>query len=681
MFKKEIMWEGAKLSLETGKFANQADGSVLVTYGETSVLCTVVGNKKESEEVDFFPLSVHFLEKIYSAGRIPGGFQKKDPKPTEREVLISRVIDRSLRPIFPEYFFHDVQIVCTVLSYDGIHATDIISIIGSSAALAISGIPHSSIVAAARVGISKEEFYVNHRMAKDSDFLDLIVSGNSSGIIMVEAGAREINEDKMCEALEFAEKAYAPLIDLIKELAESCKKDTWFVEDKKSTILELNKKIESKYNFAEPYALVEKKERYAALDSLRKKIIEDFSDHKKSLVSQAIDIAESNSIRGKLANTGKRIDGRVISDIRTISCDHGVLPRIHGTGLFSRGETQVLSSITIGTGQDRQTVDSLDGEYKEAFMLSYVFPPFCVGETGRMGAPSRREIGHGNLAARAIAPILPIKNQYAILAIGRVLACHGSSSMATVCATSLALMDAGIEVQKHVAGIAMGLMIYNKKHYILSDIMGDEDAFGDMDFKVAGTDGGITALQMDIKVDGLSISILKEAIEQAKEGINYILNNMNGSISIPKAMKDTVPKISSMKISKDKIRDVIGSGGKTIREICDTYSVKIEIDDSGLVSISGGSQTNITNTINRIQNIIYEPEIDEIIQGRVVKLVNFGAFVSLPNGKDGFLHISEISEERIEDIGDVMRLNDRISARIVGVDDRGKVRLSMRNLI
>ncbi len=684
--RKEITWGGRVLSVETGRWANQADGSVVVRYGDTMVLCTVVAAKESNSDVDFFPLTVNYIEKAYAAGKIPGGFVKREGRPSEHETLVSRLIDRPIRPLFHKNFKNETQVICTVLSFDGENDPDIISIIGASAALTISGIPFLGPIAAARIGYENGEFILNPKVGHESN-LNLIIAGSSDGVLMVESGSNQLSEKDMLAALKFGHKSYQPIVEMITELAEECAKDPWEVseESNSDTIIE-----EITDNFLsgieQAYAKNSKHERLEAMEKVREAAVAHFADREEEFAESYVEgkFKEvcSRFMRNKLLSTGKRIDDRSSVDIRPISTEIAVLPRVHGSAVFKRGETQALAITTLGTSQDEQLIDGLTGEYTERFLLHYNFPPFSVGEISRLGSPGRREIGHGKLAWRAVSQVLPTKEEfpYAIRVVSEVLACNGSSSMATICGASLSLMDAGVPLKSAVAGIAMGLVIDSEGNYvILSDIMAEEDHLGDMDFKVAGTEAGITALQMDIKVTSVTFDILEKALNQAREGRLYILGEMANGISSPRAeLNENAPRLETFSIAKDKIREVIGSGGKVIREIIDKTGAKIDIDDDGNITVASACGASLQKAIDMIKSIAYDPEPGTIYNAKVVKIMEFGAFVNFYGTREGLVHVSEISDERVENVSDVLKEGDEIKVLFKGCDNKGRARLTMK---
>ncbi len=689
MFKitnKSCTWGGRKLTIETGKVARQADGSVVVTYGETKVLCTVVGNKDEALENDFFPLTVHYIEKFYSIGKIPGGYLKREGRPSEKETLVSRLIDRPIRPLFPEQFLNEVQVICQVLNYDLINSPEIPAMIGASAALTLSGIPFLGPLGAAKVGKINNKLILNpsNEELTESD-LELVVAGTKSGVLMVESEAKELSEDKMLEAVVFGQKAYTEIIDLIVELAEEVAKDPWKLEEKdiKSEMKVVEKEFQKELEKA--YAIKDKSKRQEKLKSL-KASLDDIADKNNiSLfnLSNAFSKFQKDIVRKKLLSSKTRIDGRKIDEVRKINCEVGVLPRSHGSALFTRGETQAMVTLTLGTAEDEQMVDSLDGFLRERFLLHYNFPPFSVGEAGRMGGTGRREIGHGKLAWRALNPVLPDKKEfpYTLRIVSEITESNGSSSMASVCGGSLSLMDAGVPIKKQVAGIAMGLIKEGTEYVVLSDILGDEDHLGDMDFKVAGTKDGITSLQMDIKIDSITNEIMQIALKQANKGRINILKEMDKVIKKPNTkLNKYAPKMEMLNIKTEKIREVIGSGGKVIRELVEKSGAKIDIDDTGMIKISSSEQLNIDKALEMIHDIIDEPENGKIYHGKVVKIVDFGAFVNFLGKKDGLVHISALAEERVEKVSDIVNEGDEVKVKVIGFDKRGKVRLSMKEV-
>ena len=684
--KKSCTWGGRKLTIETGKIARQADGAVVVTYGETKVLCTVVGNRDSSKENDFFPLTVHYIEKFYSIGKIPGGYLKREGRPSEKETLLSRLIDRPIRPLFPEQFLNEVQIICQVLNYDLVNSPDIPAMIGASAALTISGIPFLGPLGASKVGQIDGKFILNPSNDEllKSD-LELTVAGTKNGVLMVESEAKELSEEKMLDAVVFGQKSFLDVINLIVELAEDVAKAPWDLKER--DIKEELNLIEEEFSndLEKTYLIQDKSKRQKSLGDLKGKL-EELSEKKQlSLfyLSKAFSKFQKNMVRKKLLSSKNRIDGRKIDEVRKIDCEVGLLPRSHGSALFTRGETQAIVTLTLGTTDDEQMMDTLDGLIRERFMLHYNFPPFSVGEAGRMGGVGRREIGHGKLAWRALRPVLPEKDEfpYTFRIVSEITESNGSSSMASVCGGSLSLMDAGVPIKRQVAGIAMGLIKEKDDYLVLSDILGDEDHLGDMDFKVAGTKEGITSLQMDIKIDSITTDIMKVALKQANKGRIKILKEMDKEIKKPNSnLNKYAPKMEMLNINTDKIREVIGSGGKVIREIVEKSGAKVDIDDSGMIKVSSSEQDNITKALQMIHEIIDEPEDGKIYEGKVVKIVDFGAFVNFLGKKDGLVHISALTEERVGKVSDVLNEGDKVKVKVIGFDKRGKVRLSMKEV-
>jgi polyribonucleotide nucleotidyltransferase len=689
MFKvtrKEIMWGGRKLVLEAGKIARQADGAVLATYGDTTVLCTVVGAKAPKPGIDFFPLTVNYQEKAFAAGKIPGGFFKREGRPSEKETLVSRLIDRPIRPLFVDGYRNETQVVCTVLSHDLENDPDIVAMVGASAALTISGLPFMGPIAAARVGYINGEYVLNPTTAQVKESaLDLVVAGTVEGVLMVESEAKELSEDIMLGAVMHGHREFQAVIQAIIDMAESCAKEPWDVPAPPAEVAVVEGKFAAAgipAELAEAYKIVKKQDRYAAVGAVKVKAL--------ALLTEAAELAvagpifkhmEADVVRGNILKTGIRIDGRDTKTVRAIESQVGVLPRAHGSALFTRGETQALVVATLGTGQDEQIIDALDGEYRENFMLHYNFPPYSVGEAGRMGSPGRREIGHGKLAWRAVRPCLPTKESfpYTIRVVSEITESNGSSSMATVCGSSLAMMDAGVPMPRPVAGIAMGLIKEDSGFAVLSDILGDEDHLGDMDFKVAGTAEGVTALQMDIKITSITEEIMKIALGQAKDGRLHILGEMSkGLDSARTEVSGNAPRIITFNIPKEKIREVIGTGGKVIREICENTGAKIDIDDDGTIKVASVDADAGQRAIDWIRGIVAEPELGVVYVGKVVKVVDFGAFVNFLGSRDGLVHISEISRDRVAKTADVLKQGDSVKVKVLGFDDRGKVKLSMK---
>ncbi len=685
---EEIEWGGRRLRLETGRLARQADGAVLATYGETTVLATVVAERAPKPGLDFFPLTVNYQEKTYAAGKIPGGFFKREGRPSEKETLVSRLIDRPIRPLFAPGFKCETQVIVSVLSHDMENDPDIVALVGASAALTLSGVPFFGPVGAARVGLIEGAYVLNPTLGqvKESD-LDLVVAGTSEAALMVESEAKELTEETMLGAVVFGQREFQPVIDAIIRLAERAAREPREMEVADDTAtLDAMRKLVGK-QLRDAYAIPGKEERRDAVATIKNQAIAEFCQPDDADAPDAIKVSgifktiEKEIVRGNIIDTGSRIDGRGLADVRQIVCEAGVLPRTHGSALFTRGETQALVVTTLGTGDDEQFVDALEGTYKQTFLLHYNFPPFSVGETGRTGFTGRREVGHGKLAWRAIHPMLPAKDQfpYTIRVVSEITESNGSSSMASVCGASLALMDAGVPLRRPVAGIAMGLILEGQKFAVLSDILGDEDHLGDMDFKVAGTDEGITSLQMDIKITGITEEIMRTALFQAKDGRMHILGKMAEALTESRpALGEYAPRIEVLTIPVDKIREVIGTGGKVIREIVEKTGAKIDISDDGTIKVASSSGTAIDAAIKWIKSIVSEPEVGAIYEGKVVKVVDFGAFVNFFGARDGLVHVSELAPRRVAKVTDVVNEGDIVKVKLVGFDQRGKVRLSMK---
>ncbi|MGY2048503.1 polyribonucleotide nucleotidyltransferase [Methylobacterium sp. JK268] len=686
--REELLWGGRKLVLETGKVARQADGAVLATYGETTVLATVVSMKEPKPGIDFLPLTVNYQERAYAAGRIPGGYFKREGRPSEKETLVSRLIDRPIRPLFVEGWRNDTQVVVTVLSHDLENDPDIVSMVAASAALTLSGVPFMGPIGAARVGYVGGQYKLNPLVQEmEESSLDLVVAGTDAAVLMVESEAKELAEDVMLGAVMFGHKHFQPVIEAIVRLAEKAAKEP---RDFQPTDLsEVEKAVleVGEAELREAYKKTVKQERYAAVDAVKAKVMaalvptEGEARFEPEKVKAAFKEAQSKVVRWNILDTGSRIDGRDVRTVRPIQSQVGVLPRAHGSSLFTRGETQALVVATLGTGDDEQFIDALEGTYKETFLLHYNFPPYSVGETGRMGSPGRREIGHGKLAWRAVHPLLPPSHEfpYTIRVVSEITESNGSSSMATVCGSSLALMDAGVPLRRPVAGIAMGLILEGERFAVLSDILGDEDHLGDMDFKVAGTEEGITSLQMDIKIAGITEEIMRVALDQAKEGRAHILGEMATALTAARPeLGEHAPRIETMQIPTDKIREVIGTGGKVIREIVEKTGAKIDIQDTGIVKIASADGKAIKAAYNWIRSIVAEPEAGMIYDGTVVKTMEFGAFVNFFGAKDGLVHISELAAQRVAKVTDVVKEGDKVKVKFLGQDDRGKIRLSMK---
>ncbi len=681
----ELDWKGLTLKLETGMIARQADGAVKCSLGGTVVLCTVSASREVDVSNDFFPLSVHYIEKSYSAGKIPGGFFKREGRPAENEILTSRLIDRPIRPLFHDDFKNETQVVCTVINYDGENDPSICAMIGASAAITISGLPFLGPLACSRVGYMDGEYILNPTKEElNESELDLVVAGTRDGVLMVESEANELDEKIMLGAVQFGFKEFQSVIDSIIQLAEKSAKDSWEVVKKEDPKYIDKLKNLSNKELTPVYKIKEKKKRNETLVEVRKKIIEQFNDEveDQNSLKEEIKKIEKDIVRSSVLDSKKRIDGRGLDDVRDIDCRVDLLDNVHGSALFTRGETQALVTTTLGTTSDEQMIDGLDGDSKEKFMLHYNFPPFSVNEVGRIGATGRREIGHGKLAWRAINPILKRSDDfpYTIRVVSEITESNGSSSMATVCGTSLALMDAGVPLDKPVAGIAMGLIKEEKQFVVLTDILGDEDHLGDMDFKVAGTESGITSLQMDIKVNGITEDIMEESLSKANSARIHILKEMNKSLSKSRAItKSNAPQIEKLKIDKSKIREVIGSGGKVIKDICEKSGAKVEIDDDGIVTIFASKANDAKTAMDMINDIVAEPEVGKIYEGKVVKTTDFGAFVNFMGSRDGLVHISQLKEERVEKTTDVVKEGDQVKVKVIGVDDRGKVKLSLKD--
>ena len=686
VYRKELTWGGKLLTFETGKIARQADGAVMVTYGGTTVLCTAVGASSAKPGIDFFPLTVNYQEKTFAAGRIPGGFFKREGRPSEKETLVSRLIDRPIRPLFHKNYKNETQVIATVLSHDMENDPDIVAIIGASAALTISGLPFMGPIGACRVGWSGSEYILNPTVEQMKEAtLDLVVAGTKEGVLMVESEASELSEEVMLGAVDYGHKEIENVIDAIIELAEVAAKEPRPLPEEpveKDQYLKAIKPYKKKFEKA--YKETDKSKRSKILNEIRNEIINELGELVNvTLASTLIKDLEADIVRGNILKTKERIDGRDTKTVRPIVAEVGTLPRAHGSALFTRGETQALVVATLGTGQDEQIIDSLEGEYRSKFMLHYNFPPYSVGEAGRVGSPGRREIGHGKLAWRAVNPLLPKGEDfpYTVRIVSEVTESNGSSSMATVCGTSLALMDAGVPIKKPVAGIAMGLIKEKKEFSVLSDILGDEDHLGDMDFKVAGTKDGITSLQMDIKITSITKEIMEIALDQAKDGRIHILNEMGKAISNSReVLAESAPKITTMKIKLEKIRDVIGPGGKMIREICESTGAKVDIEDDGTIKIAASDTESAEAAQKRINDIVAEAELGVIYSGKVVKTVDFGAFVNFLGTKDGLVHISELQDARTEKTTDICKEGDKVKVKVIGFDDRGKVKLSMKRV-
>jgi polyribonucleotide nucleotidyltransferase len=685
--KVEIDWGGRKLSLETGRMARQADAAVYAQYGETSVLATVVAAKSVKPGIDFFPLTVNYQEKFYAAGKIPGGFFKREGRPTEKETLTSRLIDRPIRPLFVEGFKHETQIVVTTLSHDLENDPDILGMVAASAALTLSGLPFLGPIGASRVGLINGEFVLNpmiDEMAESA--LDLVIAGTTDAVMMVESEAKELSEKQMLDAVVFGQKGFQPVINAIIKLAEKAAKEPWDFQPTDTSAEKAQMKGLIEEDLRAAFATPEKQKRYAMIDAAKEKAMAamvpaDADAALKTKLGGVFKALEADVVRGDIIRTGKRIDGRDLKTVRPIQSEVHVLARTHGSALFTRGETQAVVIATLGTGDDEQMIDALEGTRKERFMLHYNFPPFSVGETGRMGSPGRREIGHGKLAWRAVHPLLPSPEEfpYTMRVVSEITESNGSSSMATVCGTSLALMDAGVPLKRPVAGIAMGLIKEANDFAVLSDILGDEDHLGDMDFKVAGTEVGVTSLQMDIKITGITEEIMRIALEQAHAGRIHILGEMSKALTGARTeLGEHAPRIETIKIPVDKIRDVIGSGGSVIRDIVAESGAKINVEDDGTIQIASANRESIEKALKRIRGITSEPEVGQIYKGKIVKIMEFGAFVNFFGPKDGLVHISQLTRGRPQTVGEVVKEGQEVYVKLLGFDDRGKVRLSMR---
>ena len=688
--KKSIQWGEETLTLETGKVARQADGTVIATYGETTVMANVTFAKKQKPGQDFFPLTVHYGEKYYAAGKVPGGFFKREARPTEKETLTSRLIDRPIRPLFVDGFKNEVLVICTVLSHDLVNDPDMVAMIAASAALTLSGAPFMGPIAACRVGFEDGDYILNpemddmHKLRENPEQrLDLVVAGTKDAVMMVESEAYELSEDEMLGAIEFAHEQIQPVIDLIVDLAEDAAKEPFDFQAPDYSDLAAAVKKAGEKEMRAAFAIMDKQERTTAVANARQTIKEALSEEQLAdeNLGSAMKGLEASILRGDVVKTGKRIDGRKTDEIRDIVSETGILPRTHGSALFTRGETQGLVVTTLGTGDDEQMIDSLQGMYKSNFLLHYNFPPYSVGEVGRFGPPGRREIGHGKLAWRALQAVLPAATDfpYTVRVVSEITESNGSSSMASVCGGSLSMMDAGVPLKAPVAGVAMGLIMEDSGEYaILSDILGDEDHLGDMDFKVAGTENGITSLQMDIKIAGITPEIMKKAMAQAKAGRLHILGEMNKALSSAGEFSEHAPRIETMQVPTDKIREVIGSGGKVIREIVEVSGAKVDINDEGIIKIASPNGEAIKKAYDMIWSIVAEPEEGAIYTGTVVKIVDFGAFVNFFGKKDGLVHVSQIENRRLNHPSDVLKEGQEVKVKLLGFDDRGKVRLSMK---
>ena len=681
---REIKWGDQVLSIETGKVAKQATASTIVRYGETVVMANVTAAKQAKPDIDFFPLTVNYQEKFYAAGKIPGGFFKREGRPTEFETLTSRLIDRPIRPLFPEGFKNETQVILTVLSHDGETNPDIVAMIAASSALTLSGIPFMGPIAGCRVGYDGNDFSLNPKINEDSD-LDLVVAGTSNAVLMVESEANELSEETMLKAVSYGHEESKKVIDLIINLAEECANDPWEFEyhENKSLLDAINSNF--KDDIKNAYSIVDKMDRQSALSEVKDKLLEQYSEDENTSSTEALSYfkkVEKDIVRSQILTDKKRIDGRNLDEVRNISSEVSWLPRTHGSALFTRGETQAIVVTTLGFGVDEQRIEALQGSYKENFMLHYNFPPYSVGEVGRIGATGRREIGHGKLAWRALKAVLPSKEDfdYTIRLVSDITESNGSSSMATVCGSSLALMDAGVPIKNSVSGIAMGLIKEGDSFAVLSDILGDEDHLGDMDFKVAGTKDGITSLQMDIKITGITTEIMDQALNQAKGGRLHILDEMNKAIDSPRTeLGPYTPRVEIIKVKRDNIGEIIGKGGATIKDIIEQSGASVDISDNGTVKIAGTSKESIQKAIDLINSIIEEPEVGQVYEGKVVKIMEFGAFVNFFGKKDGLVHISQLSDERVEKVTDVINEGDTVKVKVIGFD-KGKVKLSIKDV-
>jgi polyribonucleotide nucleotidyltransferase len=682
--RKEMMWGDRKLVLETGKIARQAMGAVVATYGDTTVLATVVADRTPKAGIDFFPLTVNYQEKTYAAGKIPGGFFKREARPSEKEILVSRLIDRPIRPLFAKGFKNETQVIVTVLSHDLENDPDVVSMIAASAALTLSGIPFMGPIGAARVGYKAGAYVLNPTLDDmEGTELDLVVAGTADAVLMVESEAKELSEEIMLGAVMFGHAQMQPVLDLIISLAERAAKDPWDLPTENKSDLYARVKEKAGSDLRAAYAEPVKTVRHGKVEAVRDALLAAFPETEAdaNTLNGLFKKLEKDIVRNNILDTGIRIDGRDVKTVRPIVAEVGILPRTHGSALFTRGETQALVVSTLGTGDDEQLIDALEGSYHEHFLLHYNFPPYSVGETGRTGFTGRREVGHGKLAWRAMRAVLPKHEAfpYTLRVVSEITESNGSSSMATVCGASLSLMDAGVPLTRPVAGIAMGLILEGTRFAVLSDILGDEDHLGDMDFKVAGTDQGITSLQMDIKITGITEEIMKIALNQAQGGRMHILGEMAKALSSARGqMSDYAPKIETISIPKEKIREVIGSGGKVIQDIVAQSGAKIDIEDDGTIKIAASDPKAIAKAMQMIKNIVAEPEMGEIYDGKVVKIMEFGAFVNFIGKKDGLVHISELSWKRPQKVTDVVAEGDIVKVKFLGMDDRGKVRLSMK---
>ncbi len=687
IYTKEIEWGGRTLKLETGQIARQADGAVLATYGDTVVLCTAVGARSVKPGQDFFPLTVNYQEKTYAAGKIPGGFFKREARPSEKETLVSRLIDRPLRPLFADGYLNETQVICTVISHDLENDPDIVAMVGASAALTISGLPFLGPIGGCRVGYENGEYILNPLMQDYENMdLDLVLAGTHEGVLMVESEAKELSEEVMLGAVAFGHDQMMPVINAIIELAEECAKDPRELAPVDPAVAAVKEKLIAGGildKFTEAYGEQEKLQRQANIAAVKEAALEGLEEDEAAIAGGLFKKLEAEVVRGSILKTSMRIDGRNTKQIRPIVAEVGKLPLTHGSALFTRGETQALVTSTLGTGQDEQIIDQLEGSYREHFMLHYNFPPYSVGEAGFLRGPGRREIGHGKLAWRAIHPLLPTKEDfpYTMRVVSEITESNGSSSMATVCGSSLALMDAGVPLKSPVAGIAMGLIKEGDDFAVLSDILGDEDHLGDMDFKVAGTENGVTALQMDIKITSITQEIMKVALEQAHEGRLHILGEMAKALTSGReGVSEHAPRITTFSIPKDKIREVIGTGGKVIREITEETGAKIDIEDDGTIKVAAVDKEAGDAAVDWIKSIVAEPEVGVVYDGKVVRCVDFGAFVNFMGARDGLVHISELENRRVGKVTDVVNEGDMVKVKCIGIERGGKVKLSMKRV-
>ena len=680
---REMNWGNQVLKIETGKIAKQATASTIVSYGDTVVMANVVAAKEPKPDLDFFPLTVSYQEKFYAAGKIPGGFFKREGRPTEFETLTSRLIDRPIRPLFPEGFKNETQVILTVLSHDGETNPDVVAMVAASSALTLSGIPFMGPIGGCRVGYDGKNYTLNPKINESTE-LDLVIAGTGEAVLMVESEANQLSEDIMLGAVKFGHESIQEVIKTIINLAEECANDPWEFEYSINDTLLKEIKDTCESDIKNSYSIVDKMERHQSINQIKNSLEEKYKDNEDCNLIEVMGYfkkIEKDVVRSQILNNKTRIDGRNLDEVRDISSEVSWLPRTHGSALFTRGETQAIVVATLGFGEDEQRIEALQGSYKENFMLHYNFPPYSVGEVGRMGSAGRREIGHGKLAWRALKSVLPSKEEfdYTIRLVSDITESNGSSSMATVCGSSLALMDAGVPIKNSVSGIAMGLIKEGDQYAVLSDILGDEDHLGDMDFKVAGTKEGVTSLQMDIKITGITFEIMEKALEQAKGGRNHILSEMDKALSSPRTeLGPYTPRIEMIKVKRDNIGEIIGKGGATIKDIIEKSGAKIDISDNGNVKIAGTSNESIQSAIELINSIIEEPEVGRVYEGKVVKVMDFGAFVNFFGKRDGLVHISQLSDERVEKVTDVINEGDIVKVKVIGFD-KGKVKLSIKD--